>query len=179
MTKMNRRKSILAVLRRQRDRLGRFVVAAFAVASFTVSGAPCFAMASVETHAGDRATSTHAHGHEHHGSSMDHGHAGHAVGHDDGSQPQGSPYCPHCLSAAAMPGHEPSSAHSFCSAFDEAVDQASCTASPSFAKHVLMVATFAMPPPLVFHPPPKPSPRAIASHRSAIALNLRNCVFLI
>ena len=176
---MNRRKSILAVLRRQRDRLGRFVVAAFAVASFTVSGAPCFAMASVETHAGDRATSTHAHGYEHHGSSMDHGHAGHAVGHDDGSQPQGSPYCPHCLSAAAMPGHEPSSAHSFCSAFDEAVDQASCTASPSFAKHVMMAATFAMPPPLVFHSPPRPSPRAIASHRSAIALNLRNCVFLI
>lgn len=176
---MNRRQSILAVLRRQRDRLGRFVVAAFAVASFTASGAPCFAMTSVQTHADDQAVTTHAHGSDHHGSSMDHGHAGHPAGHDDGSQPPGSPYCPHCLSAAAMPGHELSSAHSFCSAFDETVDQASCSASPSFAKHVLLAATFALPPPLVFHPPPRPSPRVAASRASPIPLNLRNCVFLI
>jgi len=175
---MNRRKSILAVLRRQRDRLGRVVVAAFAVASFTLGGAPCFAMASPQTHAGEQAMSAHMHGHEHHGSSMAHGHAGHAVGHD-GSQPQGSPYCPHCLSAAAMPGHESSSAHSFCSAFDETVDQASCSASPSFAKHVPLAATFEIPPPLIFHPPPRPSPRAAAARASPIALNLRNCVFLI
>ena len=51
---MKRRKSILAVLRRHRGRLGRFVVAAFALASFTVSSAPCFAMASSQTHAGDQ-----------------------------------------------------------------------------------------------------------------------------
>src|SRR5262245_9429740 len=174
MTKMNRRNSILAVLRRQRDRLGRFVVAAFAVASFTVGGAPCFAMASAETHGGNPAMSTHAHGHEHHGSSMGHERAGQAPGHDhESGQPAPLP-CPHCLSAAAMPGHEPSSAHSFCSAFDEAVDQASCSASPSFAKHVLLAATFEMPPPLVFHPPPRPSPRIAASRASPIALNLRN-----
>ena len=77
-----------------------------------------------------------------------------------------------------MANDVPSSDHSFCSAYDEPADQTSFT-PPSLAKHVLLVPTFEAPPPLLFHPPPRYSPRTAAIRRSGIALNLRNCVLLI
>ena len=176
MTKMHRHKSVLAELRRQRGRLGRFLVAWFAVASFTITGAPCFAMASANVDHGEHAADTHAHGHHDH--AMAHGDSGPAVGHDHGSTQKGPAHCPHCPLAAAMPNHAPSSDHSLCSAFDEGADQTSFT-SLSFAKYVLLAPTFEAPPPSAFHPPPRSSLRAISVQRSAVAVNLRNCVLLI
>ena len=170
---MNRRTSVLAVLRRQRGRLGRFVVACFALASFTITSAPCFAMAAAKVDAVEHAA--HSHGDAHHGHAMDHGGSAPAIGHDHGP---GAPPCPHCPLSAAMPNHMPSSDHSFCSAYDEPADQ-TCFSSPPLAKHVVLAPTFETPPPLVFHPPPKFSAHAIGLERSAIALNLRNCVLLI
>lgn len=175
MTMMNRHTNLLAVLRRQRDRLGRFVLAWFAVASFTITGAPCFAMASTRIDTGDHAASAGLQAHEHHGHAMGHGDGGPAAGHDHGSAQKEPPHCPHCPLAAAMPNHAPSNDHSFCSAYDELADQTSFS-PPSF---VLWVPTFEAPPPLVAHPPPRLSPRATGLQRSAIALNLRNCVLLI
>ena len=173
---MHARESVLAVLRRQRARLGRFVVAWFAVASFTITGAPCFAMASAKADHGEHAADTHDHGHHDH--AMAHGDSGPAVGHDHGPTQNGPAHCPHCPLAAAMPNHAPSSDHAFCSAFDEGAGQTNFTAL-SFAKHVLLAPTFEAPPPLVFRPPPRSSPSVISVQRSAIAVNLRNCVLLI
>lgn len=170
---MNRRANILAVLRRQRNRLGRIVVACFALASFTITAAPCFAMTAAKADAGEHAPHTHAHAHDAH--AMDHADGGPAMQHDHGS---GAPHCPHCPLGPAMPNHVPSSDHSFCSAYDEAADQTSFT-PPSLAKHVLLAPTFDAPPALLFHPPPRYSPHTAGIRRSAIALNLRNCVLLI
>ena len=150
---MNRRTSVLAVLRRQRGRLGRLVVACFALASFTITAAPCFAMAAAKVDAGEHAA--HSHGQAHHGHAMDHG----------GTAP-------------AMPNHAPSSSHSFCSAYDEPADQ-TCFTAPMLTKHALLAPAFETPPPLVFHPPLRSSPHTSAFKHSAVALNLRNCVLLI
>lgn len=169
---MNRRASVLAVLRRQRRRLGRFVVACFALASFTVSAAPCFAMTTAKVDAGEHAA--HTHGHGDHGHAMDHADSGSALQHDG----SGVPHCPHCPLSAAVPNHASSSDHSFCSAYDEPADQTFFT-PPSLAKHVMLAPAFEIPPPLVFHPPPRSSSRATGIQRSTIALNLRNCVLLI
>lgn len=171
---MNRRTNILAVLRRQRNRLGRFVIACFALASFTITAAPCFAMAAAKVDAGEHAV--HTHGHADHGHAMDHGGNAPGMGHDDGS---GAPPCPHCPLNAGMPNHAPSSDHSFCSAYDEPVDQTCFSPPSSLAKHVLLAPTFETPPPLLFHAPPRPSPIAVGIQRSTIALHLRNCVLLI
>ena len=168
---MNRCPSVLAVLRRQRNRLGRFVVACFALASFMITATPCFAMTTPKVDASEHA----AHGHTDHGHAMQHGGSAPARGHDHGS---GAPPCPHCPLNTGMPNHAPSSDHSFCSAYDEPVDQ-TCFSPPSLAKHVLLAPAFETPPPLVFHPPPKSSAHAIGLQRSAIAVNLRNCVLLI
>ena len=171
---MNRRTSVLAVLRRQRRRLGRFVVACFALASLTITAAPCFAMATARADAGEHAA--HAHGHGDHGHAMDHGSSAGATGHDDHGS--GAPHCPHCPLGAAMPSHASSSDHSFCSAYDEPADQTLVT-PPSLAKHVVLAPAFEAPPPLTFHPPPRASAHTTDIQASAIALNLRNCVLLI
>src|SRR5689334_22337867 len=170
---MNRRASVLAMLRRQRGRLGRFVVACFALASLTITAAPCLAMATAK--AGTAEHAAHSHGHAHDGHATDHGGSAPAMQHDHGS---GAPPCPHCPLGAALPDHAPSSDHSFCSAYDEPADQ-TCFSPPSLAKHVLLAPAFETPPPLIFHPPARSSPRAMSVPRSAIALNLRNCVLLI
>jgi len=170
---MNRRTSVLAVLRRQRGRLGRLVVACFALASFTITAAPCFAMAAAKVDAGEHAA--HSHGQAHHGHAMDHGGTAPAMQHDHGS---GAPHCPHCPLGAAMPNHAPSSSHSFCSAYDEPADQ-TCFTAPMLTKHALLAPAFETPPPLVFHPPLRSSPHTSAFKHSAVALNLRNCVLLI
>ena len=170
---MNRRTSVLAVLRRQRARLGRFVVACFALASFTITGAPCFAMATAKADAGEHVA--HSHGHGDHGHAMHQGDNGPAMQHDHRS---GAPHCPHCPLSAAMPNHSPSSDHSFCSAYDERADQ-TCFSPPSLAKHVLLAPTLETPLPLIFHPPPRSSAHTTGIQHSAVALNLRNCVLLI
>jgi hypothetical protein len=179
---MSRRKNVLAVFRRQRDRLGRLVVALFAIASFTVTGAPCLAMVTADTDASDQPTAAPGREHQEHQEHQEHEASHRDTGfaaHGDGSQQNVPPHCPHCPSSGVMPNHPPSSAHSFCSAFDELADQTSLGSSPAFAKHFLVVAPFETPPPLVFHPPPTRSLRAIAPQVSAVRLNLRNCVFLI
>jgi hypothetical protein len=173
---MHRHKSVLAVLRRQRGRLGRIVVAWFALASFTVAGAPCFAMANAKADAGEHAAETHAHADD--GHAMGHGDGSPAAGHDHGSTHKEPAHCPHCPLSAATPNHAPPSNHSFCSAFDEGADQTSFTPA-SFAKHVLLAPMLDAPRPLLFRPPPRSSPRAKCVQRSAIAVNLRNCVLLI
>jgi hypothetical protein len=174
----SRRTTVLAALRRQADRLGRVVVALFAVASLTIAGAPCLAMVSAGVAPEQRAAApTHEHGH-HGGHAGDHS-STHPAAHDDGSAQKPAPHCPHCPLAGAMPGHVPSSAHSFCSAADDLADQTSFVASPFLAKHILLVATFETPPPLIYRPPPTGWHRPLDFRGSAIALNLRNCVFLI
>src|SRR5690348_15902688 len=109
---MNGRKTLLGVLRRHRDRLGRIVLAGFALASFTISGAPCYAMASGN---GDVAAIAGHHAYAHSGHEI--GHADGAVTHHESLAQNGLPHCPHC--PPAMPNHAPSSAHSYCSAGDE------------------------------------------------------------
>jgi hypothetical protein len=167
---MNRRTNVLAVLRRQRGRLGHFVVACFALASFMAGSAPCFAMAFVNVDAGEHAA--HSHGHGDHSRAIGHGDSVPALQHDDGS---GTP-CAHCPLSAAMPNHT-SSSHSFCSAYDEPADQTLST-PPSLAKHAMLAPAFEIPP-LVVHPPPRASSHGAGIQRSTIALNLRNCVLLI
>src|SRR5688572_2440719 len=119
MTNMNRRKNILAVLRRQRDRLGRLAVGLFAAASFTITGAPCFAMMSSGTDAFEQPTAeAPSHEHDaHHGHAAGHPDADPAAAHGDGSQHKAPAHCPHCPLPGVMPNHLPSSAHSLCSAF--------------------------------------------------------------
>jgi hypothetical protein len=77
-----------------------------------------------------------------------------------------------------MPGHTPSSAHSSCQAALDVADQTS-SSPPVFAKHVPLVATFETPLPLALRPPPVQLTKTPAPHRSAIALNVRHCVYLI
>jgi hypothetical protein len=110
---------------------------------------------------------------------------GHETSHGDDSpgsheqSPQPFPeYCPHCHTAQAMPNHASSSAHAFCSAFNDVSDQSSSSV-PTFAKHIFLVAAFETLPPLAFHPPPRHITRKIDPTRGAVALNLRHCVFLI
>jgi hypothetical protein len=171
---LNRRTSVLAVLRRQRNRLGRFVVVCFALASFAITGAPCFAMSIAKVDSSPH--TAHSLDHRDHGHAMDHGGTAPAMQHDHGS---GAPPCPHCPLSDAMPNHAPSSDHSFCSAYDAPADQTSYT-PPSFVQHVLLAPAFATPPLQIFHPPPRSSPRELLRiQRSTIALNLRNCVLLI
>ena len=69
-TRMKRRDSLLAAARRRRNSLGRFVLAWFAVAWFTLAGAPCLAMANANVDAREHAAEAHAHGH--HGHAMSH-----------------------------------------------------------------------------------------------------------
>ena len=178
---MRRRKNVIATLRKQRDRLGRFVVGLFAAASFTIAGVPCLAMANSPV-AVEQAPPADSHSHAHHehghGGTSAHGHEGATQAPGHGEHPSPQP-CPHCPVPGAMPSHTPSSEHSFCSAFEELADRTSFNLSPSLAKVALVPVTFEIPPPLIFHPPPMRSTRALASQRSAIALNVRNCVFLI
>jgi hypothetical protein len=178
IAKMKRRRSILAALRRHRERLGRFVVASFAVASFTMAGAPCFAMANAGADAVDHAPAQ-TQGHAHHGHAMDQGDVGAAVGHSGDSEQPRPAHCPHCLSPSAMPSHGSSADHTSCSAVDEPAGQTSLSSPPVLAKHVVPLAAFEAPPPLIFRPPPRSSPRSIGSQGFGIALNLRHCVFLI
>jgi hypothetical protein len=182
--KMRRRNNFLADLRRRADGLGRFVVALFALASLTISGAPCFAMASAGGGAIGSAAVAEAPADDHGGHGHGYGYAGghggssHAAGHPDDDPAQKPPPCPHCPLFGAMPGHAPSSTHSFCVALDEAPDQASPGPSSSLAKHVLSMPTYA-PPPLIYHPPPTRWQRPIDARGAAIALNLEHCVLLI
>jgi len=176
---MRRRKNVIATLRKQRHRLGRFVVGLFAVASFTIAGVPCLAMASGPV-AVEQAPPASSHEHHEHGyaGAGGHGHDGAAQAPGQG-EPPSSQHCPHCPLPGAMANHTPSGEHSFCSAFDELADQTSFNLSPALVKLALVPVAFEIPPPLIFHPPPIRSPRAMAFQRSAIALNVRNCVFLI
>jgi hypothetical protein len=176
---MNGRTNILAKLRRQRGRFGRFVLAVFAMGSFTLAGAPCFAMAAPpptarvdqSAHAAHGDSGMHAHGHAR-------AHADGISGTHEQSEHQFPKHCPHCPVTAAMSHHGPSSAHAFCSALDDVSDQ-SLSSLPTFAKHVVLVAAFETLPPLVFHPPPRQLTRELARARSPVPLNLRHCVFLI
>jgi hypothetical protein len=172
MTKSYWRNGILAGLRRRRNRLGRFTLACFALASFTITAAPCFAMASTKANVEHAA---HTHDHAEHGHARDHGGSAPAMGHDHDS---GARLCPHCALDTALPNHAPSSDHSFCSAYDAPADQ-TCFSPPTPAKHVVLAPAFEAPPPLVTRPPPRPAAHATGFERSAIALNLRNCVLLI
>jgi hypothetical protein len=175
---VRRRNSVLAALRRQRDRLGRFVVALFAVASMTITGAPCFAMAvELATPQVDEAAQSNrshdAHAHEH---AVDHGDHGSV---DQDNHAQRSPaHCPHCP-MSTTPGHAMPSAHSFCSAFDDFSDQASVGSQPPLVKHVLLIATYEPQRTLILRPPPTPLTRVTMPNHSAVALNVRHCVFLI
>jgi hypothetical protein len=180
---MHRRKNILAALRKQRARLGRCVVILFAFASLALSGAPCFAMATASPGpATDEAAPAHG---LHHASASDHSMAAeHAVAHDHAAealakpQPSAPAHCPHCPLTAAMPGHSPSSAHSFCSAVDEGADQTSASSLPAFAKVAPAVNTFEIPALSSWRPPPIRSIAAV-SPPITVALNVRHCVFLI
>jgi hypothetical protein len=175
---MIRRTSLLSRLRRQGKRLGRFVLAIFALASFTSAGAHCFAMvptaslaqADENPHAEIHAD-THAHEY-----AMSHGDRGADA--DEQTKHDYPDHCPHCPLAGAMADHVPSNAHAFCSAFDDASDHSS-SSLPALAKHVVPVAAFELIAPLAFHPPPRPRAREVASTRRTVALNVRHCVFLI
>jgi hypothetical protein len=178
---VKRRTNILAVLRRQRDRLGRLLAVGFAVASFASAGAPCLAMASSShgssNHAAAQPIAHHEHGAQAH--SADHGHGGIIV-QTAAPEPQRAVHCPHCPLPDAIPGHvSPADGHSFCSAYDDVADQTSGGSPPSFVKHVLLIAAFEIPPPLGLHPPRSRTTRELARARTSIALNLRHCVFLI
>jgi hypothetical protein len=170
--------NILVRLRRQRGRLGRFVLATLALASFTIAGAPCFAMAAPAPVAHvDPSAHAEAHGdrqgHEH---AVGHGNG--ALGAHEQSEHPFPKHCPHCPPTAAMSQHAPASEHAFCAAVDDVSDQSS-TSPSKFAKSVVLVAAFGTLAPLAFHPPPRPRLREGARARTRVALNLRHCVFLI
>jgi hypothetical protein len=180
---MHRRKSILAALRKQRDSVGRCVVVLFAFASLALSGGPCLPMATAST-APPAAEEALAHG-LHHLSASDHSiepdHAvahGHAAASPAKAQHSAPAHCPHCPLTAAMAGHAPSSAHSFCSAVDGVADQTAASSLPTFAKVVLAGATFEIPLPSSWRPPPIRFIPAV-SPPTTVALNVRHCVFLI
>jgi hypothetical protein len=178
---MHRPKNLLAWLRRQREGLGRVVVVSFAAASFALTSAPCFAMAAASTDAAVAAPATVSHHPAGHESSGHHAHdaaAPAAPAAHGGTDAPGSVHCPHCPAAGVMPGHTSSSAHSACSAAVDVADQTS-SSPPAFAKHVPLVATFETPLPLALRPPAAQLTKTPAPHRSAVALNVRHCVYLI
>jgi hypothetical protein len=171
----SRRGNLFSALRRQRARLGRFPVALFALMSMLLPGAPCFGMvvagATSELAAASDAHASHdAHDHEH--ANVD---ETNAVG-QQSSDEHSSGHCPHCPLTGAI-AHTPSGAHSFCSADDAVATEPS--PSPPIAKHVAVATAFETMPHVALHPPPRYMARQIAPTRSAVALNVRHCVFLI
>jgi hypothetical protein len=87
-------------------------------------------------------------------------------------------HCPHCPLTGGI-AHTPSSAHSFCAAGDDVANELSVSSSPPIAKHMAVATVFATMPPLAFHPPPRYLARHTTATPSAVALNVRHCVFLI
>jgi hypothetical protein len=163
---------LLGKLRRRRATLGRSVLVLFALASFSAGAAPCFAMAAstapdVQHHAAHQAGApSHAHPPA---ASHEHGAPAHRGEHAP---------CPHCPLTTA-PASSAASAHSFCSAGDDAADSAkSVTTLPSF-KHASLAAVVELLP--VDREPRSPPPRQPPTEVAApsVALNLRHCVFLI
>lgn len=179
---MKRRINWLGVLRRQRSGLGRFVLAFFAVATVTMTGAPCFAMA-----AGAQVSPAMHHEGMHAGMTMvahDHSHFAHASEHG-ASSPHGSPdpshQCPHCPLAAPMSGYTTTSgSHAVCAGLGGASDQAQAGVTMPPFKHIAAAPQFEPAASAVLRPPGTARafvPPALA--RPSVPLNVRHCVFLI
>jgi hypothetical protein len=184
---MSHTATVLVRLRRHRARLGRFVLALFALASATASAGPCFSMAV----AGDAAPAAHhdaAHAHE---ASTAHAHAHHQRADEDtsgaSSQPaspqpassQSASHCPHCPLAASMPNHSAAESHALCSAVDDTSDFSQPSASALLLKHVVAGPLLEIPPANLFRPPGIARSHRFTPDGPSVALHLRHCVFLI
>ena len=187
---MKRQINWLGVLRRRRSGLGRFVLAFFAVATVTMTGAPCFAMAAgahvapaVHDDGMHTGMTMVAHDHSHfaheHSASSPHGSA-------DPSLPHGSAdpahQCPHCPLAAPMSGYTAtaSGSHAACAGLAGASDQAQAGVTVLPFKHIAAAPLFEPPASTVLRPPGVVRaflPPALA--RPSVPLNVRHCVFLI
>jgi hypothetical protein len=172
---MIRRSNILRSLRSRRASLGRFVWILFALASVSASAAPCFAMSVASTPV------EHHHA-SHTGSALGHDHAKAAHDHAFTEQPaEQSPHspCAHCPLSVAISADAPSSSHALCSAGDDTSDGSKTGAPLQLFKHVLWAVRVELPP--AYLGPSTAWERHLAVDKTAqsVALNLRNCVFLI
>ena len=171
---MRRSIDILGRLRRRRATWGRVVLALFALAAFSAGAAPCFAMAASSTpvvqHHGAHSAGAPTHAHTH-GAAHEHGTPSAEVEHAP------TP-CPHCPLTVALAGSA-TSAHSFCSAADDASDGSNAVTTLPVLKHVPLAAVVEILP--VNRNPSPSSPRQPPTEVAApsVALNLRHCVFLI
>jgi hypothetical protein len=162
----------LGRLRRRRATLGRVVLTLFALASFGAGAAPCFAMVASAAPVAQHHDSHAA------GSSHDHQHApAHEHGPSSGDVERAPTPCPHCPLAVSMSGYAPS-AHSWCSASDDAADGKSVTTLPPFKHAPLAIVVELLPvdPGPSISSPRQPPPEVAAP---SVALNLRHCTFLI
>ena len=201
------RTNILASLRRRRAGLGRLVLAWFAAGSFTASASPCLAMAvsAVQARpapvAEQDAAPRHAHAHgghatvapagatfvsQHHSHSGSHADAQHqaadAASQNSTTDPSrhASGHCPHCPVPASGSAHPAKGAHAFCSTLDDGSGNGPSSAQqPSSLKYVSIQAPYELaPPPLLRAHESRPVRTDRRVHRT-VALNVRNCVFLI
>ena len=166
--------NIFGRLRRHRASVGRSVWVLFALASLSAGAAPCFAMTGssgpIAQHDGTHAVAASSHDHSR------------AAGHEHGTSTDPSERspssCPHCPLAVVMSG-QATSAHSLCSAADDASDGGSPSASPAPFKHVASTATVELLP--VDREPRQASrkPPPVEARAPSLALNLLHCVLLI
>ncbi len=165
---------LFSVLRRHKAGVGRLVLVWFALAAATASAAPCVAMSFASD-----APAAH-----HDGAHADANHHAHAVAHDHASHeapadPSPASPCPHCPLAGAMAGSAVAGSHSLCAAGDDVADGGKAGVSVPSLKYVPAAVTVA---PLPIDAGPSPASqhqRLRGAATSAIALNLRYCVFLI
>jgi hypothetical protein len=157
-------------------------LAFFAVATVTMTGAPCFAMAAGAQ--GSRAV----HHEMHAGMTMvahHHSHFAHAAEQNASSAHGGADpahHCPHCPLAAPMSGYTTtaSGSHAMCAGLRGASDQAQAGVTMLPFKPIAAAAQLAPPASAVLRPsgPPRAFvPPALA--RLSVPLNVRHCVFLI
>ena len=182
---MSRRTNILVSLRRRRASLGRFLCLVFAMASLSVGAAPCFAMAAPagpdSRHDSHAQASSHTSGNHEHSHAVSHdrhaGAADHAMSMEGSSGVPGA--CPHCPLSVGMSSEASTGAHAFCSAGDDVADSGNSGAFPLLFKHAVSSAVIQVD--LALSRPSRAcnNQRPLDVSSSAVALNLRHCVFLI
>lgn len=170
---MNRRANVLRMLRRRSARVGRVVLAWFALATLGAGAAPCYAMAvapSVEHAAHAQPAVGHDHSH-----TAPHHHTAAVV--TDSELPP-TP-CPHCPLSVGMSAGGTTGSHALCAAGDEVADGGNAPLAVPAFKHAAAVVVSELPP---LDPGPSPASsqrRPSGAATTAVALNLRYCVFLI
>jgi hypothetical protein len=182
---MRRRANLLASLRRRRTAIGGVVLGVFAMASVTLSAAPCLAMDSSASPAHEAAPVAHesqasAHVHHHARSEEEHGHTVSVAHSGDAAQAStrhSSPHCPHCPPSTSGAGAD--TQHAGCSELGGAAKASGWGSAQPPVLHGLATARIESPSPPLLRPPTASLARNAALAYPQVALNLRHRVFLI